>query len=182
MLIRSEKSHKENNYLEYVTKDTTNKIHDKINDIRKELVKVTSYLEKGDLKQIRKRLNEIEKKTQITTTERTRLLNELTEISTNLKLKRKNMISDYRDDNYANLQDIEYMFDDLDDYYKPILVQGLFNYSYQRYNWRGDLTRKMSIETYMDKVIPFIRFLIDEKKTTEIKNTIRRRNQSYSHH
>ena len=35
------------------------------------------------------------------------------------------MISDYRDDNYANLQDIEYIFDDLNDYYKPILVQGL---------------------------------------------------------
>ena len=48
------------------------------------------------------------------------------------------MISDYRDDNYANLQDIEYMFGDLDDYYKPILVQGLFNDSYQRNNCRGD--------------------------------------------
>ena len=35
-------------------------------------------------------------------------------------------MSDYRDDNYANLQDIEYLFSELDDYYKPILVQGLF--------------------------------------------------------
>ena len=59
------------------------------------------------------------------------------------------------------------MFDDLDDYYKPILVQGLVNDSYQRYNCRGDLTRKMPIDTYMDKVIPFIRILIDEKKKTK---------------
>ena len=57
MLIRSEKSHKENNYLEYISKDTTNKIHDKINNIRKELVKGIPYLEKEDLKQIRKRLH-----------------------------------------------------------------------------------------------------------------------------
>ena len=165
MLVRSEKGHKENNYLEYITKDTTNEIQDKINDIRKEFVNATSYLEKEELKQIRKRLHGIENKTQITRTERTRLLNELTEISTNLKLKRKNMISDYRDDNYANLQDIEYMFGDLDDYYKPILVQELFNDSYQRYNCRGDLTREMSIDTYTDKVIPFIRILVNGKKT-----------------
>ena len=71
---------------------------------------------------------------QITRIEKTRLLNELTEISTNLKFKRKNMISDYRDDPYANLQDIEYMFGDLDNYYKPILAQGPFNDSYHRYN------------------------------------------------
>ena len=62
MLTRSEKILKENNYFEYITKDTNHKIPDKINDIRKELVKVNPYLEKEDLKQIRKRLHEIEKK------------------------------------------------------------------------------------------------------------------------
>ena len=40
------------------------------------------------------------------------------------------MVSDYRDNNYVNIEDIEYMFGDLDDYYKPILVKGLFNNSY----------------------------------------------------
>ena len=79
------------------------------------------------------------------------------------------MISDYRDDNYANLQDIEYLFGELDDYYKPILVQGLFNNNYQRYYCRGDQTRQMSIDTYLDKVIPFIKILINEKKITEQK-------------
>ena len=170
MLIKSEKSHKENNYLEYITKDTNNEIHNKLNEIRKELVNVTSYLEKEKLQNIRKRLYEIEKKTQITRTERTRLLNELTEISNNLKFERKNMISDYRDDNYVNLQDIEYMLDDLDDYYKPILVQGLFNDNYQMSKYQIiKISREMSIDTYIDKVIPFIRILINEKKTTEQK-------------
>ena len=116
MLIRSEKSHKEDNYLKFITKDTTNEIHNKINDIRKVLVNVSQYLKKQKLKQIRERLKEIEKKTRIKRSEKTNLLNELTKISTDLKFERKNMISDYNDDNYANLQDIDYMFDDLDDY------------------------------------------------------------------
>ena len=71
------------------------------------------------------------------------------------------MISDNRDNNQANLQDIEYIFSDLDDYYKPILVQGLFNDNYQRYNCRGDLTRQMPVDTYLDKVIPYVRLLIN---------------------
>ena len=97
------------------------------------------------------------------------MLNELSEISTNLRFKRKSMLSNYRDNNYANIEDIEYMFDDLDDYYKPILVQGLFNNSYQRYYCRGDPTRQMSIDTYLDKIIPYIKILINEKKITEQK-------------
>lgn len=73
------------------------------------------------------------------------------------------MINDYKDDNYANLQDIEYTFNDLDDYYKPILAQGLFNNNYQRYYCRGDPTREMSIDNYLDNVIPYIKLLIDQK-------------------
>ena len=53
MLIRSGKSHKENNYVEYVTKDINNEIHSEINKIRKQLVTVSSYLKKEYLNQIR---------------------------------------------------------------------------------------------------------------------------------
>ena len=107
MLIRSEKSHKENNYLEYINKVTNNEIHNKTNDIRKEFVDVSPYLEKEKLEKIRKRLYEIEKMTQITSSEKTRLLIKQTKISTDLRSERKKMISDYNDDNYTNLQDIE---------------------------------------------------------------------------
>ena len=41
------------------------------------------------------------------------------------------MISDYRDDNYADLQYLEYLLGELDDYHKPILVQRLFNNNYK---------------------------------------------------
>ena len=89
MLIRSRKSHKENNYVEYVTKDINNEIHSEINKIRKQLVNVSSYLKKEYLNQIRKRLYEIEKKTKINTNEKKKkkILNELREISTNLKFE-----------------------------------------------------------------------------------------------
>ena len=42
-----------------------------------------------ELNQIRKRLYEIEKKTKINRTEKTKLLKELIEISSNLKFKKK---------------------------------------------------------------------------------------------
>ena len=45
-LIRSEKRHEENNCFEYITKDTNNEIHNEINEIRKQLVNVSPYLEK----------------------------------------------------------------------------------------------------------------------------------------
>ena len=134
-----------------------------------QLVNISSYLKKEYLNQIRKRLYEIEKKTKINRTEKTKLLNELSEISTDLKFKRKNIPSDYRDNNYANIEDTEYMFGDLDHYFKPILTQRLFNDSYQRYYCRGDPTRQMSIDTYLDKIIPYIKLLINEKKMTEQK-------------
>ena len=70
MLIRSGKGHKENNYVEYVTKDINNEIHSEINKIRKQLVNVSSYLKKEYLNQIRKRLYEIEKKTKMNRNEK----------------------------------------------------------------------------------------------------------------
>ena len=74
------------------------------------------------------------------------------------------MINDYRGNYYVNLQDIEYMFGDLDNYYKPILAQDVFKNNCQRYYSRDDPIRQMSIDTYLNKVIPFIKILIDKKK------------------
>ena len=78
------------------------------------------------------------------------------------------MISDYRDDNYANINDIEYMFGDIDNY-QTILTSSLFNNGYQRYHFRGHLNRNTSVTTYFDKIIPYLRVLIDENKLYEQK-------------
>ena len=97
------------------------------------------------------------------------MLKELNSISTDLKFKRKNMISDYRDNNYANIEDIEYIFGDTDSYYQPVLASSLFNNGYQRYHFRGDPNRNMSVITYFHKIRAYLRSLIDENKLFEQK-------------
>ena len=60
---------------------------------------------------------DIEKLTKINRSEKNKLLKELNSISSDLKFERKKMISDYRDDSYANTDDIEYVFGNIDNYY-----------------------------------------------------------------
>ena len=62
-LIRSEKSHKKDNYIKYLNKNTNNEIHNEINKLRLQLLNISPYLKKEYLNQIRKRLYDIEKKT-----------------------------------------------------------------------------------------------------------------------
>ena len=98
-----------------------------------------------------------------------KLLKELDSISSDLKFIQKNMISDYTDENYANSDDIEYMFGDTDKYYQPILTSSLFNNGYQRYRIRGDQSRELSVKSYFDKIIPYLKMLIDENKVYQQK-------------
>ena len=79
------------------------------------------------------------------------------------------MISDYRDNNYANIDDIEYMLVDIDNYYQPILTSLLFNNGYRKYHFRGDPNRNVSVITYFDKIIPYLRMLIDMVHISEQK-------------
>ena len=79
------------------------------------------------------------------------------------------MISDYRDDNYANINDIDYIFCDIDCYYTPVLTSLLFDVGYPRYHFRGDKLRNMSVKSYLDKIIPYLKMLIDENKVHEQK-------------
>ena len=134
-----------------------------------QLFDVSQFLNKKALYDIRKRLYDIEKITKIDRSEKNKLLKELNSISSDLKFQRKKMISDYRDDNYANIDDIEYVFGDIDSYYQPVLASSLFNSSYQRYHFRGDPNRNMSVTTYFGKIIPYLRTLIDKNKIFEQK-------------
>ena len=143
-LIRSEAA---NNEKKNLNKDSNNDIHNEINKIRIQFFEISPYLNKKVLYDIRKRLYDIEKLTKINRTEKNKLLKELNIISTDLEFKQKNMISDYRDFNYANIDDIEYGFGDIDNYYKTNISQFLFNNGYQRYHFRGDPMRNMSVIT-----------------------------------
>ena len=126
-------------------------------------------LDKADKYEIRKRLDEMDRKTSISCAERTRLLIELSRILLHLEYKRKYISSAYDSDDYYGLKDLEYTFGDLDKYYKPILAKESFNGSYQMYTCRGDKNRDMDISLYLDKVRQYLITLIDEKKISDQK-------------
>ena len=156
------------NEIKYIT-DTVNEIDSKINDIRLQLFQVSPYIDKKEHSKIRKTLHDIKNITKINRSLKNKLLKKLKSISISLKLIYKNMISDYTDDNYATINDIEYIFDDIDDYSTPVLTSSLFADGYQRYEFRGDKLRNMSVKSYLDKIIPYLRMLIDENKAYEQK-------------
>ena len=155
--------------MEHLNLDTNSEIKTKINEIRKDLVNLITPVDNKFKTKTRKRLDEIEKMTRINREQKTRLLQELSEIDLDLQYKRKCLDFTNDDNNYIGLKNLEYTFADLDDYYKPILAKQSFNGNYPLYTCRGDKNRDMSIDTYLDKVIPYIRILISEKKVTEQK-------------
>ena len=111
-LIRSERIINEKKYLI----DSNNEIHNKINNVRVQLFNVSPYMNKKEQSKTRKRLSDVRKITKIDRKMKHKLLKELNSISTNLKFMQKRMISGYRDENCANIDDIEYMFGDIDNY------------------------------------------------------------------
>ena len=100
---------------------------------------------------IRKRLYDIEKTQKVDRKLKNKLLKELDSISTELKFVQRPMISDYRDENYADIEDIEYIFGDIDNYYAPLLTSSPFDKGYQRYHFRGDKKCNMSVENILIK-------------------------------
>ena len=97
------------------------------------------------------------------------MLKELDSISTNLKFAQRRMISDYRDENYANIEDIEYIFGNIDNYSAPILTSSPFDKGYQRFHFRGDKKRNMSVKSYINKMFPYLRVLIDENMSKKYR-------------
>ena len=169
ILLRSQKHHDEKKDLEYLQSDPVNEIKSEINGIRKYIIELGMMIDKSDKDKIRKRLDEIDKKTRINRTEKKILLEELSKISIDLQYKRKRIGSAYDSDDYYGLRDLEYTFGDLDDYCKLILAKENFNGNYQMYTCREDKNGDMDIDMYPDKVRPYLITLIDEKKLSEQK-------------
>ena len=140
-----------------------------INEIRKYPIELGMSIDKSSKYKIKKRLDEIDRMTNINRSEKTRLLNGLSKILLDLEYKRKYISSSYDSSDYYGLKDLEYTFGDLDDYYKPMLAKESFNGSYQMYTFRGAKDRDMNISMYLDKVKPYLIALIDEKKLSDQK-------------
>ena len=73
------------------------------------------------------------------------------------------------DDKYKGIKDLEHLFEgikeDEDDYYKPILLNSSFNDGYKEYESRGDKDKTLSVEQYLNKIIPYLRELINNCKS-----------------
>ena len=69
---------------------------------------------------------------------------------------------------YRGIRDLEHLFKQInendEDYYKPILVRSSFNENYKKYESRGDKDKKLSVEQYLNMVMPYLKELINNHK------------------
>ena len=105
--MRSEKSLYENNYLKYATDNINDKLKAKISDARTELAELGKTIDKIDRKNIREELNDIEKSTRLTSSQKEKLYNRLIEISNALGYEKKYTRTDFDDQGYCGLSDTE---------------------------------------------------------------------------
>lgn len=164
-LIRSEPIVDEQKYLF----NGDNVLVNKMNEVRLMLIKVSGYIDKEKAKAIKKKLYDVQNMQRIDRKTKNKLLKELEGIFIDLKFIENHMVSDFRDDSYANIADIAYIFGDIDDYYKSMLVNTVFDGGYQRYHIRCDKNRDMTIEQYYNATSPHLKVLIDNHKVHETK-------------
>ena len=71
--------------------------------------------------------------------------------------------------NLKGISDLELLREEIDenDYYKPILVKSFHKEGYKEYESRGDKNKSLSIEEYLNKIIPYLKELINNHKAIE---------------
>ena len=107
--------------------------------------------------------------TDVTDTHKDRIHSRLIKILNDLDARKKYGYTDYDDRNYYVIRDIELLYNNPDDYYRPILVNHAFSKNYEFYMCRGDETKELSLKQYIDKVISYFSELINEKKNDNQK-------------
>ena len=118
---------------------------------------------KEDVDNFRTERCEIENKPGLTDTQKNEIYNRLCEIGRDLEIKRKYGYSD------LGIKDIDFLYSNPDDYYRPILAKHAFDDNYEFYTCRGDKNKELQINKYIDTVIPYLAELIDEKKDNNRK-------------
>ena len=136
---------KSNDELLHSIKNKDNKQQKRRDVIREELKELGYKLPKSELKDIKKRLYNIESKKKLLNSKRTiKYLDELREKID--KLDR--YYRDYGDYEYKGIKDIKDLFKlSIDkNYYKPILVESAYNGNYVQYESKGD--KILTLEEY----------------------------------
>ena len=123
-MLRSEKNIFEDNYIKYISNNTTDELGSKINNIRIILARLGNIITKNERDKIRKELYKIEKKQKPTKTQKERYYRYLIELANTLNKKEEYKHSDYNDLDYFGIRDVENLFISADDdYYKPVLAK-----------------------------------------------------------
>ena len=160
-LSKKRNKSKSNNELLHSIKNKGNKQQERIDSIREDLKELGYKLPKSELKDIKKRLYNIESKKRLLNSKRTiKYLDELDEKI----LKLNKYYHDYDDYEYKGIKDIKDLFKlSIDkDYYKPILVKSGYNGNYVQYESKGD--KILTLKEYLALIEKYLRKLINYYK------------------
>ena len=186
MLLRSNANVKESKYLDHLNSNLTNVTEDKVNKIRKQLIEIGKTLSNRQIKTYSKDLQDIINFISIPHEQRGNAFSKLSDsvksllkntipnkkikeadinkineclhsISDDIQYKRKAQYTAHDDDDYYGLKDLEYMYGDLDDYYKPILVGQSFNGNHEWCVCRGTKER----DEYLDTLLIMLLLILD---------------------
>ena len=134
---------------------------ERIGIIREELKELSYKLSNGELKEIKKRLYEIEnKKGSLGSKKTRRYLDELDE-----KIRKLNKYNHDDDFEYRGITNIEDLFklSISEDYYKPTLVKSGYNSNYTRYESKGD--KILTVKEYLSLIEPYLADMINNYKS-----------------
>ena len=88
--------------------------------------------------------------------------------------KEKHRHHDLDDPYYFGIRDVEKLFGKVDGkyYYKPILVKSSFKDNYKYYESRGEKSKNLFVEQYLDAIKPYLRDLINNHKVNKNKSKV----------
>ena len=143
------------------------KRRDKTTDIRTIPNRLGNIVASNDRKKITKKLYEKGKNQNLSHKEKQKNYDHLVELVNTLNKKEKYKYHGHDDLDYHVIRDMGNLFDvddDHDDYYKPILVKTFFKNNCKYYESRRDKNKRLSVNQYLCKIIPYLRDIINENK------------------
>ena len=170
ILLKSESSTTERNFKKRFNNNINDDTYDdeirgKISDISMILSRLGNIVTKNDRRKIKKEFYEIENKKNLSEKEKEEIYDHLVKLVKTLDKKEKYQYQDRDDLDYYGITDIEDFLDNVDDYYKPILIKSSFKDNYKYYESRGDKDKKLSVKQYLYKIMPYLSDLINDHKT-----------------
>ena len=170
-MLRSEKNLYEDNYIKYISNNTSDRSRSKANHIRIALAKLGNIITKKDRDGIRKELYKTENSQKLTRTQKEEYRNYPIELENILSKKGEYKRSGYSDLGYVGIRDVENLFISADkDYYEPALVKSYFENNYEYHEIRGDKDKKLSMCEYFYMIMPKLEELINKRKNNNNKD------------